>query len=713
MKICFLSDLHLGYNKNAIQYEAFDFACDDIFRKKPDVVVVAGDITSDGNIFAAKRFIKKIYSLHIPVVIIPGNSDFRTPKNVTYLADIATPLVARHGDITFFALRDASGHILPECFTALEKANDGDIVVMHHPIEVLDENNKKQFLSWRAAHPKTLVFHGHMHKSASNGTTFSLQTLDPDKAIGENPGFMYYDTETGECEKQSFFCPMPSDLMRYVGIVCYDPLNDLKFSAEHKLTCAELSLEALNAPRDELYRKVSEWRKSGGVNLSLRAPEVTVYMNGITEAERWDRFVDLAMYLGAERVVLSVPTVTLETMRKNRDLLGNVVDFLTRRFTMLPDKCTIGVENMHMSPKERSDMTRRFGYLPEECVSFMKRLQEKCPRRIGLDINVGHIRNNRPFQDKYQLSTWYVETGRFAVGYHLHQVEATATGLIDHRPFTEPYDGLISLASFFRTWSEGILNHAPVILDIKGHGEYAPTVAMLEKQAYRNVFDLHSHTQFSDCGVDRPERVVTAAIENGIRLLGISDHSYGIGERLPQYVKKIRDIAPKYNDRIKILCGIELPTVPELYKPLSDEDASVFDYALIEHITNDDSVVGGDLLGFCQRLGLRCGIAHTDLFAYCKKYGYDPTAYFSLLAKAGIFWEMNMSYDSVHFFRKHGYVEDFVNDEEKQRIVREAGLHISIGSDCHRKEEYVGERVHRMYDFLKEKNIPTADVYFE
>lgn len=713
MRICFLSDLHLGYNKNAVQYEAFDYACEDILRKKPDLVAVAGDITSDGNIFAAKRFIKKIYSLHIPLVIVPGNSDYRTAKNVSYMADLATPLVTKLGDIQIFAVRDASGTITPESLEALQSAGDNDIVILHHPAESLEEQSKKEFLAWRAAHPNTRVFHGHLHKSGMNGTTCSLQALDPDKAIGENPGFLYYDTETGVCEKQSFFCPIPTDLLDYVGIVCHDVLEDLKYSTAQRLKCAELPIEALNAPRDELFELLSAWRKAGGSNLSLHAPDVTVYSTGITEAERWDRFVDLAMYLGADRVVLRIPTITLETMRKNRDILGSVVEFLTRRFAMLPDKCVIGVENMHMSGKERPDSTRRFGYLPEECVSFMKRLQERCPRRIGLNVDVGNARNNQPFHERYQLGTWYVETGRYAVGYHLHQVQTSPSGLVDHLPFTEVYGGLISLASFFRTWSDGVLNHAPVIFDIQGHGEYTGCIELLQKDAKRRVFDLHTHTMFSDCGIDRPERLITTAIENGIRLLGISDHSYGIGERTAQYVKKVRDLAPKYIDRIKLLCGVELPTIPDLYKPYTASELSEFDYALIEHITNEDSVVGGELIEFCEKLGIRCGIAHTDLFAYCEKYGYEPTAYFSELAKRGIFWEMNVSYDSIHFFRKHSYVESFMQNKEQQRIVREAGLAISIGSDCHRREEYVGERVHEMYDFLKGQGIVTADSYFE
>lgn len=48
-------------------------------------------------------------------------------------------------------------------------------------------------------------------------------------------------------------------------------------------------------------------------------------------------------------------------------------------------------------------------------------------------------------------------------------------------------------------------------------------------------------------------------------MLGISDHSYGIGERKKQYLAEIKDLATRYLDKIKIYCGIEIATVPGLY----------------------------------------------------------------------------------------------------------------------------------------------------
>ena len=41
------------------------------------------------------------------------------------------------------------------------------------------------------------------------------------------------------------------------------------------------------------------------------------------------------------------------------------------------------------------------------------------------------------------------------------------------------------------------------------------------------IQDLHSHTYYSFCGMDRPETVIEAAIAGGIELFGISDHAHG------------------------------------------------------------------------------------------------------------------------------------------------------------------------------------------
>ena len=49
MNICLMCDLHLPFDKNALQYAVLEWAIDDIKRENPDCIIYAGDVTCDGN----------------------------------------------------------------------------------------------------------------------------------------------------------------------------------------------------------------------------------------------------------------------------------------------------------------------------------------------------------------------------------------------------------------------------------------------------------------------------------------------------------------------------------------------------------------------------------------------------------------------------------------------------------------------------------------
>ena len=218
--------------------------------------------------------------------------------------------------------------------------------------------------------------------------------------------------------------------------------------------------------------------------------------------------------------------------------------------------------------------------------------------------------------------------------------------------------------------------------------------------------DLHSHTYFSACGADEPERLIVKAIESGIDILGITDHNYGIGTRKQLYFNLLTDLQKEYCGQIRLYRGIEIATVQNLCIK-QEEDISYFDYCLIEHIDRPDSCVGGEqIISFAKRCGCPAGIAHTDLFSYIKMMGFDPLEYFSTLAENGIFWEMNVNYDSIHGYREHAYVQDFKNRKEQQQIVKESGICLSVGFDSHRIGEYQEERVKNMCNFIQDLEIP-------
>lgn len=232
--------------------------------------------------------------------------------------------------------------------------------------------------------------------------------------------------------------------------------------------------------------------------------------------------------------------------------------------------------------------------------------------------------------------------------------------------------------------------------------------------------DLHSHTYYSFCGGDSPEAVVEAAIKGGLDVIGITDHNYGISwQRIDVFqcgnVNNLRDadgyrtyrryydhinlVREKYQDKIKVLRGIEICTLKNdtnhaLLSLPDSADVSYFDYCLIENLDSSESITGGDVVKFRERLGIPyVGIAHTDMFAFVQARGLDPLTYFKTLAENNIFWEMNVSYDSVHKYREHAYFKRFFEDETQQRIIRESGIRLSVGFDGHYLPDYLPERV--------------------
>ena len=230
------------------------------------------------------------------------------------------------------------------------------------------------------------------------------------------------------------------------------------------------------------------------------------------------------------------------------------------------------------------------------------------------------------------------------------------------------------------------------------------------------IQDLHSHTYYSFCGKDSPEAIVEAAIAGGIELFGICDHNHGINfgrfdaliapenvipntssaVSLRRYYDHINLIKEKYADRIRILRGIEVTAhldMPKVALP-ADADISFFDYCLIENPDMENSIIKRDLFTFTERCGCpSVGVAHTDMFTFIQSIGEDPYRYFKRMAEQNIFWEMNVSYDSIHHYREHPYMLEFFRNEEQQAIVRESGVRLSVGFDGHRVEDYLPGRV--------------------
>lgn len=86
-------------------------------------------------------------------------------------------------------------------------------------------------------------------------------------------------------------------------------------------------------------------------------------------------------------------------------------------------------------------------------------------------------------------------------------------------------------------------------------------------------FNLHTHSNFSD-GKANAEDVVIEAINQGLEVLGFSDHSpvpfensFAIkNDEVHNYISTIKSLKEKYQDKIDIYCSMEMDFIPGIVK---------------------------------------------------------------------------------------------------------------------------------------------------
>lgn len=232
--------------------------------------------------------------------------------------------------------------------------------------------------------------------------------------------------------------------------------------------------------------------------------------------------------------------------------------------------------------------------------------------------------------------------------------------------------------------------------------------------------DYHVHSCFSD-GKHSPEEIILSAIDKKMQVLGFSDHSYTFFDEevcenmkeQSEYVKNIRALSKKYNDKIAVLCGIE----QDYY---SQKPTEVFDYIIGSvHYINvaenyyavDDTpqkiidaankYFDGDLMSVCERyfelvgdLKQKTGadiIGHFDLIS---KFNQDDRLFDSnnpryvsawkkaadKLLKQNVLFEINTGAIS------RGYKTTPYPSQEMIKYIDEKGGKFILSSDSHDKE---------------------------
>lgn len=82
-------------------------ATEDIIRSHPEVLLICGDLTKDGETvshhYLCDHYLKRITAAGIRVIVVPGNHDVRNPHAVTFLGDttrrVASPTAAEFAEI--------------------------------------------------------------------------------------------------------------------------------------------------------------------------------------------------------------------------------------------------------------------------------------------------------------------------------------------------------------------------------------------------------------------------------------------------------------------------------------------------------------------------------------------------------------------------------------------------------------------------------------
>ena len=487
MTIAVIADLHLTTMRSTIQWDCFEWILEQLKRNPPDVLIAAGDISADGDLEVIDTFLKRMQEVPCKKLIIRGNSDLRShPEEAKRRLSEYEELVL--GDYRMIAADKGDGTWSEIDFS---KYREKILFFSHHDFteKIVDVPNLMLY-----------VF-GHVHEDRmeKRGQTMIYATAgcDPDKTIGTAPKIAYFELPEGETDCGvrydrifteagfgGFSREEKEEFRKNLGLSCYQPLTGIPRAAAEGIFCIELRPNALKCPREEVLKAVKEWREKGGRYLSLHMPDLGMDSfcgtEKISGKEAWQEAIVLAKELKADRLTVHVPKASIQTMEQGgKESLGKIYrDYLQQ----LPDEMQIGIENMHMTQGECADRQRRFGYLPEECIAWADYLSGLTGRKIGLHLDVGHARNNRPFSQKYTLGVWYVMEGQKINAYHIHQTVDENNVFHNHQPIGGIYESLISYGGFLYAWHKGQISHGPMFVEVEDIAKAIDSIRMFESQ---------------------------------------------------------------------------------------------------------------------------------------------------------------------------------------------------------------------------------------
>jgi len=504
--IAVIADFHLPTAENTAQEAALDWALAYLGQERPDLVILAGDLTATGAAGPARTVRDKLEASGLPFRAVSGNSDWRTPDTREQVHDLLTVnepflnaecavLVADAAE-TGFPARERER--VKRFFAG--QAGRQRVMAVHPYPDSLADDERAWLLGLLERGEIDVLICAHKHERhqhrVGNGELHLVRGLDPDKARAGPPSLALFDLRDGRWSRREIAFPdgvvsgwsvaARREFVDLLGFSCMqDSLGGLAQARLCRAPVVELrAAQALTVATPELERRVRRWRAAGGACLSVHMPNLAW-----VEPERrvdglpaWREALALALRLGADRAVLHPPRALAARMGPGQEAWTAMTEALVEALgPALETELTFGVENLHTRRGDDARGTRGFGCLPHECRQWIRHLRAATGcGRIGLHLDIGHARNNPPHSSFFTLGQWYAEMGAEATGYHLHQVGPGKTGgPANHLPIDCVFGPFISLSSFFWAWQKGQLRHGPMVLEIREPAKGWATLASL------------------------------------------------------------------------------------------------------------------------------------------------------------------------------------------------------------------------------------------
>lgn len=476
-KIAVLCDMHLSCDKNAPQYAFLSRASQQMHLDGIQKIIVCGDITAYGDVNAYRLYRELLQDFEVHEVL--GNSDVRDAATAQQMSALVAPDEFFLEGRRIMGIQTPYSVIPPSERERMQALSNGDVLFLHHYTDSLEQESREYLLSVLQSKAIT-VLHGHGHRifdyAVGNSHVYGFRGLDPDKAIGAPPCINYLTVSPDGIENEEIRFPLAKETFLqakgYFGISCVDLVEDMTYAAEHGIAYAELRCDhAPWPPEPSLLRAVEAWRSRTHGFLSVHLPNLKYKEGEICGIDKWNSVLEYALLLGADHLTLHPPRVSRGKLVNDPALWERFLELFTAVAQRVSDKVSIGVENMHREKCEPYDEGEGFAYIPSEVALWIDAINRKLgrPQRVGHVLDVGHARNNGKHAERYPISRWYGIMGGRAVAYHIHQsVRKDGNNLKNHCPLSNWFGPMINYTGFFHAWETGVLNHAPIFLEVNG-----------------------------------------------------------------------------------------------------------------------------------------------------------------------------------------------------------------------------------------------------